>query len=313
MTWLSLSIAGAAEVVDRIVAVVNDDIVLMSELDQVLSRIKATLENQGYPKTEQDRILKRQRSKALENLILDKLSDQQVRRRNLSVKDAAVDATIAQICDSNRLTEEELRRALELDGMTYEAYRKQIKEKMLRSQLVNREVKSKIVITDVDIKAYYDAHPEQYAGSVKYDLRHILLRVSSDAEASEKKRVLDQMQIVLERLEAGEYFEEMAKKFSDAPTAAQGGKLGVFGTHLLTKEIRSALEKTPAKAFSEVVETDQGYQIFYVEEIVNTGGKTLEEAIPEIRDKLFADVVDQKYNTWIEDLRKRSHIQILDE
>ncbi|MGD9248177.1 MAG: peptidylprolyl isomerase, partial [Desulfobacteraceae bacterium] len=105
----------------------------------------------------------------------------------------------------------------------------------------------------------------------------------------------------------------MAKKFSDAPTAAQGGKLGVFGTHLLTKEIRSALEKTPAKAFSEVVETDQGYQIFYVEEIVNTGGKTLEEAIPEIRDKLFADVVDQKYNTWIEDLRKRSHIQILDE
>ena len=312
VTWLSLSMAGA-QLIDRIVVVVNDDIILMSDLDQVLSRVKAALEEQGYPKAEQNRILQSQRGKALEQLIYDKLSDQQVRRRNLNVQDAAVEATIARIRSANKLTEEELRRALELDGMTYEAYRKQIKEKMLRAQLVNREVKSKIVITDIDIKAYYDAHIEQYTGSVKYDLRHILLRVSRDAGPSEKTRVLDQMQIVRERLEAGESFEEMAKRFSEAPTAAQGGKLGVFGTHLLTEEIRNALENTPAKDFSGVVETDQGYQIFYVEEIVNTGGKTLEEATSEIREKLYADVVDQKFNTWIEDLRKRSHIQILDE
>ena len=150
VTWLSLSMAGA-QLIDRIVVVVNDDIILMSGLDQVLSRVKAALEEQGYPKAEQNRILQSQRGKALEQLIYDKLSDQQVRRRNLNVQDAAVEATIARIRSANKLTEEELRRALELDGMTYEAYRKQIKEKMLRAQLVNREVKSKIVITDIDI------------------------------------------------------------------------------------------------------------------------------------------------------------------
>ncbi len=307
-----IGIAGA-ELVDRIVVMVNDDIILKSDLDLVLAGVKKALERQGFSKAEQDRILSSQRTKALDQMIYDKLSDQQVQRHKLKVKDEAVDATIERIRSANKLTEEELRRALELDGMTYESYRKQIKEKMLRAQLVNREVKSKIVITEDDIKSYYDAHPELYAGSVKYDLRHILLRLPINANSSEKKQTFDQMEAIRERLKAGEPFEKMAELFSDAPTASQGGKLGIFGTHLLTEEIRSALKETQVKEYTQVVETDQGYQIFYVEDIVSTGGKTLEDATAEIRKKLFDDVVDRKFNTWIEDLRKRSHIQILDE
>jgi peptidyl-prolyl cis-trans isomerase SurA len=312
MICLGLAIAGA-ELVDRILVMVNDDIILKSDLDQVMSPLEASLDKQGYSKAEQHRILRNQRGKVLEQLIYDKLTDQQVRQHNLNVKDAAVDATIARIRSANKLTEDELHRALELDGMTYEAYRTQIKEKMLRAQLVNREVKSKIVITDADIKSYYDTHSEQYAGSVKYDLRHILLRVPGDAAPTEKTRVLEQMEVVRDRLLSGESFAKMAGQFSDAPTASQGGKLGVFGSHLLTEEIRSALKGTRVNEFTQTVETDQGYQIFYVEDIISTGGKSLEDASLEIRKKLFDDIVDQKFNTWIEDLRKRSHIQILDE
>ena len=307
-----IGVAGA-ELVDRIIVMVNDDIILKSDLDQVLAGVRTALEKQGYAKAEQNRILRSQHDKALEQMIYDKLSDQQVQRHNLKVKDAAVDATIERIRSANKLTEEELRRAIELDGMTYEAYRTQIKDKLLRAQLVNREVKSKIVITDVDIKSYYDTHPELYAGSVKYDLRHILLRLPHNADPCEKTRVSDLMEAIRERLQAGEPFEKLAEQFSEAPTASQGGKLGVFGTHLLTEEIRSALKSTQAKEYTRVVETDQGPQIFYVEDIASTGGKTLEEATAEIRKKLYDDVVDRKFNTWIEDLRKRSHIQILDE
>jgi peptidyl-prolyl cis-trans isomerase SurA len=312
LAWLLCGIV-TADLVDRIVVVVNDDIILLSDLEQMLSSVQSTLDDQGYPKAEQERILNSRRDKILEKMIYDKLTDQQVARHNIKVKDEDVDATINRIRAANKLSEEQLRRELEMDGMTYDAYRTQIKENMLRARLLNREVKSKIVITDVDIKAFYDAHPEKYAGSTKYNLRHILLRVPGHADQKEKTKVLDQMNAIRERLEAGEPFEELAKAFSEAPTASQGGQLGIFGTHLLTKEIGLALKGLQAKQFSQPVETDQGYQIFYVEDIVSTGGTSLADATLEIREKLYADVVDKKFNTWIEDLRKRSHIQILDE
>lgn len=301
-----------AEIVDRIVAVVNDDIILASDLDHVLKPVEASLKNRGYASIDRQRIIDRRRGQVLERLIYDKLTDQQVRRHNLKVKDTEVDATIQRIRDANKLTEEELRRALDLDGMTFDVYRKEIRDKMLRTRLVNREVKSKIVVTDEDIKSYYNAHEDQYAGSTKYDLRHILLRVSPDADQAEKMRIKDQINLLRKRLQEGEPFDKLAGLFSEAPTASQGGRLGVFGTHLLTEEIRQALKGLNAKQYSQAVETDQGYQIFYVEDIISTGGKTLEQATPEIYEKLFAEVVDQKFNTWIEDLRKRSHIQILE-
>lgn len=303
----------AADLIDRIVVVVNDDIILLSDLEQVMSGIKDTLEKQGYPDAEQQRILDSRRDKILDQMIYDKLTDQQVARHNIKVKDQDVDATINRIRAANKLSEEQLRRALELDGMTYEAYRTEVKENLLRRRLVSREVESKIVITDVDIKAYYDAHPEKYTGSTKYNLRHILLRLSDHADEVEKKKVLEQMNGIWERLDAGEPFEKLARQFSEAPTASQGGQLGVFGTHLLTEEIGLALKGLQPKQFSQPIETDQGYQIFFVEDIVSIGGTSLADATSEIREKLYAQDVDRKFNTWIEDLRKRSHIKILDE
>lgn len=316
--WMGIAILGwgggvlRAELVDRIVAVVNDDIILHSELDEALSVIEAGLERQGYSPAEKMRILQGQRKKALDKLIYDKLTDQQVQRNELKIGEEEVDATIVRIREANKLSEEELLHALEMDGMTYDEYRNQLKDQMLRSQLVNREVKSKIVITEEDVKRYYDAHQEQYVGSVKYDLRHILINVSPDADPSEKSVALKQINLIRERLRSGEPFEKMAERFSQAPTASRGGRLGVFGAHLLTENILKALQGLDMHQFSDVVETDQGYQIFYLDDIINTGGKTLEEATPEIYDKLFAEVVDETFNTWLQDLRKRSHIQILE-
>jgi peptidyl-prolyl cis-trans isomerase SurA len=317
--WCFLSVAilfwvgnAPAEIVDRIVVIVNDDIILASDLDQALKPAEVSLKNRGYSSIDRQRIIDGQRQQVLDRLIYDKLTDQQVQRHNLKVNDSEVDATIQRIRNANKITEEELRRALELDGITFDAYRKEIQEKILRTRLVNREVKSKIVVTDEDVKSFYNAHKDQYAGSTKYDLRHILLKVSPEANQAEKERIKDQINLLRERLEAGEPFDKLAGIFSEAPTASRGGRLGVFGTHLLTEEIKQALKGLNAKQYSQVVETDQGYQIFYVESIISTGGKTLEQATPEIYEKLFAEVVDQKFKTWIEDLRKRSHIQILD-
>ncbi len=301
-----------AELVDRVLAEVNDDVILLSDLEQVMATLKASLDNRGVSPEEEKRLLDDQRPKILEKLIRDKLTDQQVAKYKLEVGDAEVEATIQRIRDANKLSDKEFRHAVELDGMDYETYRNQIKDQILRTRLINIEVKSKIVITDADVKKYYDAHSEQYAGHTKYQLRHILLRFPPEASDAQKAKVAEQMDIIRQRLGAGEAFEELARQFSEAPTAADGGQLGVFGTHLLTQEIRDAIKGLQPRQYSPVVETAQGYQIFYVEDILHSGGKTLEAATPEITDKLYAQVVDQKFKAWLEDLRKKSHIQILE-
>lgn len=321
--WLALAVGviwaglivprhGHAVVVDRIVAIVNEDIILHSELEHRLIPLKELLKQKGYSPERQAQVLEKQRKLMLDQIIYDKLSDQQARKYRIEISDQEVTATIERIRKINKLTEESMQRMLELDGMTMEDYRTQIKEKLLRTRLVNLEVKSKIVITDEDVKAYYDAHIDRYMGKTKYKLRHLLLKVPQMASEMEQADVMQRAKMLHKRLQAGESFPELAKTFSEAASAVKGGELGVFEINLLTKKIQSAVQGLSAGQFTEVVETEQGYQIFYIEDVISTGGKTLAEAKQEIQEKLFAEDVDHKYKAWLKRMRESAHVQILE-
>lgn len=298
-----------AELVDRIVAVVNDDIILLSELNQTLAPLKKQLEGSGYSETEKEIILANQEEKALDSLIDQKLTDQQIKRYGITVSDAAVDRSIERIKAVNNLSDEDLKRVLDMEGVTYETYRQQIKTQMLQSRLVNIEVKSKIVVTDEDIQAYYDAHQSQYAGQTKYHLRHILLRVDSPLK-SDREKVLEQMKQLEKRLKRGASFAGLARSYSEAATATDGGDLGFFESRLLAAPVREALEEVRPGQITSIVDTDQGYQIFLVEEITNTG-RSLEQASQEIEEKLLSEAREKKFKAWLEELRRKAHIRIL--
>ena len=309
---LVVSVTARAEMVDRVVAMVNNDIILLSELQQTLTSVAGSLDKQGYSASQKKEILNEQRKRILEQMIYDKLTDQQVQRNNIKIGDEEVEATIDRIRKVNKMSDDDLRRALELDGLSYEEYRKQIKERMLRTRLVNREVKSKIVVTDEDARAYYDSHQKEYGGLTKYHLRHILIKAPASAGKDENERNLQRIKDIYKQLKEGESFEKLAAQYSEASSAERSGDLGVFDIGMLSRQIRQAVEGLEAQQFSEVVDTDQGYQIFYVEEIIHSGGRPFEDVRAEIQEKIYADVVDQKFNEWIKDLRQRSHIEIFD-
>jgi peptidyl-prolyl cis-trans isomerase SurA len=301
-----------AELVDRVVAIVNNDVILLSDLKQMMATFGATLDEQGYTQFQKDQIIKEQRPKIIEQLIYDKLTDQQVQRYNIKISDDEVDATIERIRKLNNMSADELHLSLEKEGISYDDYRKEIKKRILRARLVNREVKSKIVITDEDIRSYYDAHKEEYGVHTKYELRHILIKVPPSASADDKKSALKRINRIYDALKDGESFEKLAQEYSEAPSASRSGLLGIFDIDILSHQIKEALVGIEPRQFTKVVDTDQGYQIFYVESITQTGGKSIEDVRSEIQEKLFADVVDRKFNEWIKELRQRSHIQILE-
>ncbi len=301
----------SAEVVDRIVVVVNDDIILLSELDESFKPYADRIMAFGYSLDEERRTLFNAREEVLNQLIDQKLTDQQIKRSDITVRDDEIDGAIERLKEANFFTDEELREMLGAEGLTLEEYRNRIKDQILRAKLVNFEVKSKIVITKEDIESYYKSHSDKYGRIKKYRLSNIIMKVPSFASEEEKLVVLEKMEIVLTELKAGKPFDIIAGAYSESSYVSDDGGLGLFKLKELSPKIQEAIKNMKAGEFTPVLDTDQGFQIFYIQEIVNAQGKSLEEASPEIEDILYKDIVDKKFRSWIDELRKRSHIKTI--
>lgn len=303
-------ITQARQVVDRIVAVVNNDVIRLRELNQNIAQAREQIESQNMSAEKMREELYQARMQVLDQMIEDTLADQKIEEAGIKVSESQVDAAIENIKARNNYTEEDLRRALQMRGMTIEEYRREIRRQLLRSRLVNRKIKSNIVITNEDIRDYYEAHPEKYGAVVEYRLRNILMNTESGLAVSEEE-TRKRMESVLEKLEQGASFEKLARRYSEAPNASDGGALGKFGLEDLSDKIREAVSRLEEGQYSGIVETGRGLQIFYVEDIVKTEPKSLESVSDKIHDKLYEQRVNEKYEAWIKSLRDDAHIRII--
>ncbi|MDP2647558.1 MAG: peptidylprolyl isomerase [Desulfobacterales bacterium] len=146
---------------------------------------------------------------------------------------------------------------------------------------------------------------------MKYHLRHIIMKLPASGLQEEKLSVMKKMEGVLSMLKKGQSFEHAARMYSQSPAAAAGGDLGMFKLSQLSPLIQDAIKSVKAGEFTGVLDTDQGFQIFYVQDIVQTPGKPLTEVSKVIEEKLYNEVVEKKFQLWLEDLRKRSAIKII--
>ncbi|MBW2108746.1 MAG: peptidylprolyl isomerase, partial [Deltaproteobacteria bacterium] len=182
---------------------------------------------------------------------------------------------------------------------------------LLTMRLINREVKSKIAITEQDLRQYYEDHQQEFAGEKKYHLRTILIRVSSWQDVEEKEKALRRMGLALEALKAGTPFDEVARQYSEDVTARDGGDLGLFKINELAPEVQETVRWMKDGDVSPVLETSQGYQVLMLDEVRSLPGKTLDQARIEIQERLYRDRVEKKYRAWLDTLRKRSYIKIV--
>ena len=300
-----------AEIVDRIVAVVNDDIITLFELNRAIKPYEDKIHALGYSEEKERKMLFKVREGVLNQLIDKKIEDQQIKRSNIKISEEQIDQTIERIKEKNFFSDEDLRLALAKDGLTMETYRNKIKEEILRTRLISLEVKSKIVITEEDIAAYYEKHLDMYGGKQKYHLRNILIIIPTFADENEKLEIRAKIDEILNELNAGESFETMARDYSESSTAPEGGDLGLFELDSLSPQLQKTIKGMKSGEFTPVLETDQGYQIFFLQEILKTPGKSLEDVSPEIQRILFEENADKKYQEWIEGLRKQSAIKII--
>jgi len=303
--------AQESEVVDRIVAVVNNEIITLYELNRAFAPYVNKIKNLEYPPEKERQTLFQVRKDVLSQLIDGMLANQQVKREKITVSQNEINNAIERIKESRQLTDEQMRQGLESQGMTMEEYRKEIEDQILRSKLVNREVKSKIVITKEDIKAYYESRREKYAEEKKYYLWNMYIKVSSNSGSPERSNARNEMEAILTKLKQGQSFESMVDEIKKSSFAVQGTDLGLYSLKELSEQLRQVVEKMDAGDFTDVLDTDFGYQIIYVQKIEDSRAKPFEAMESEIEEILYKETVDNKYQEWLELLRARSHIRII--
>ncbi len=299
MIYWIFSCSVSAEVIDKIVAIVDSDIITLVELNKATSVYRNKIEAEAHSDDQKQKMIQEINAKVLNALIDNSLTQQEAIKYRISVPDSAIDSVVKNMMESRSMSPEQLEKALDNDGLTLTEYRKNIKEQILRNKLINNAVKSKVVVLESDIELYYNNHKENYSGQKKYYLRNILINKE------------DKIQEISSQLNAKKNFKELAKQYSIAPNAKDGGDLGLFDIQNFPDNIKTEIAKLKKGQFTDIITTPQGFQIFYIEDIVFDGGKTYDQARDEIHKILYNAQVEKKFTTWLESLKQNAHIEIM--
>ncbi len=299
-----------AELVDRVVAVVNNDIITLNDITEATKIYIEKIKSLGFSPEEEREMLFKMREDMLDQLINQKLTDQEIKKYGLSVTDKDVDNAIERIKEARYFTDEDLRNMVTKDGMSFDEFRKAIKENILRSKILDMEVKSKIVITKDDMKGYYESHKNDYKERKKYHLFNIIKKLDANAYENDKNEAMSAMEKIYAKLKEGQPFEEVSKDYAES-SGIESADLGTFKLDELSQQIQDAIKNLKQKEFTGIIETDFGCQIIYLKDIETKPGKSLDEASAEIQEALFNDITNKRFKEWIEQLRKNSYIKII--
>ncbi|WP_456374899.1 peptidylprolyl isomerase [Thiolapillus sp.] len=217
-----LTFSAEPELLDRIVAVVNDDVVLQSELDGEISTMRQKLARAGASDIPADEI----RKQALERLILQKLQLAEAKKVGASVDDETLLLAMNNIAKQNGLSLDELATALQEQGMSMDEYREELRKEITLQRLRNREVLSRIQVTKAEVDNYLAHAEENPGGRDAYHLRHILIPTPEGASSEEIAAARKQAEEIMQRLKNGEDFATLASRYSAGQQSLEGGDLG---------------------------------------------------------------------------------------
>lgn len=300
-----LSLA-AGQVVEEIVAIVNDDVITLSQYkeqyDSTVQQMRAALQGEEYEK--QYAMLKKE---MLNMMITDLLLMQQAKEKDLNVGEQ-LKAAVENIKKENNIaSDDDLKRGLQKQGMDYDQWIKQLEDNMLKQGVIYSEVDRSIVLDDSEIIGYYRLHPQEFTEPEEYKIRAVYLSTEGKAPAAleEKKKEIG------DKVKAGEPFNVLAKDYSDGPAKESEGDLGKFKKGELDKALELAVSKLKAGETSGWVETKNGWYLLKLEEKKDSRLMTFEEVKKNVEENLFSQKKDKKLEEYLKGLKEKSYIKIL--
>ncbi len=251
--------------VDRIIAVVNDEAITAYELRARLVTVERQLRDQKVQLPPRE-VLEKQ---LLERMITDRVQLQFARETGLRISDLELDAAMRRIADGNKLSMQDFRVALEKDGIAWAKFREEIREEIVLSRLRDREVQSRIVVSDGEIDNYL-ANPDAGSDNIEVQTAHIILRVPEQATPDQLMRIGARARAALDQILRGDDFAKVAASYSDAPDGLSGGLMGARPLDRLPALYADAVKKLKPGEVSDILRSPAGFHI--VKLIGKTGG-----------------------------------------
>ncbi len=298
--------AEAAEThVEGIAAQVGNDIVLLSEVTEISSPIEKRMREAGAPDAEIQRV----RGEALERLIEGKLLSSVVERLELTAEPEEIDAAVAAIAEDNGITTEELYRSIQSHGLSVEEYRKKIQGEIERSKVVNAMVRSRVEVTQEELKALYaERFSKQPSGGEEVYLRHIVVR-SSGPTASSNTEACARIELARAEIVSGQAdFEAVAKRFTEMNPEREGD-LGWIHHDELAEWMAGAIANLKPGELTPAIEMPFGCNLLELVDRRPFKPVSFEEAQPQLRNLLFQQKTEAEYVKWIDVLRQQTHVE----
>lgn len=298
-----------AEVLDRIVALVNTDIITLSELEEAAGPAFEQVRKTALP-SERESKMSEARKSILDLLIEGKVLEQEIKNKKVDIPDRDVDFTVEDILKQNHMTENELKLVIAKEGMSYSLYRQRIRDDLGKMRLINREIKSKIMIKDEDIKKFYQENLDSFIDPAEVKVQQIFFGIPGDATEEQMAKIRFEAYTILDRIKKGEDFTKLVKDYSQGPEVKFDGILGYFKHNELRPELEQAAFKLNAGGVSDVIRTPEGFHILRVMEKKGGEPHALAEVQPKIRDELVRVESEKQFREWIATLKSKAYIDI---
>ncbi len=305
---LLFAASAQAEIVDRIVAVVNDEIILLSELARNSAPYEERAAQEAGDAIGRALARKEVRKKVLDQMVADKLVEDQAKDLGIRVEDREIEQEIARLKRENGLDEAEFAKQMRAQGFTEESLRDYLRKSKLRQKVLEVRVQPRVVVSEAEVRAYYD---DNFKNDDEVHVRMISKRIPQAASGAEVKAVRE----MIEKLRAevttgGKDFVAVAKRESEGPNPAAGGDLGWFRRGEVAPEIEQAAFGLQQGEVSKPIELGGAFHILQVVERRAAPAKPFDEVKDKIRAALFNRAGEKEYERWIADLRTRSFVDV---
>jgi peptidyl-prolyl cis-trans isomerase SurA len=303
--------SGKGAVVEDIIAHVNNEIITLSDYQKAQAqRAKEVQDACNCTGLQLQNAIEENQKNVLRDLI-----DQQLLIER--AKDMSIDVTadvVSRLNDfrkqNNLATLDDLQKAVESSGESWDDFKQQITNNALTQEVIRQEVGQRVDIGPEEVKAYYDAHKSEFDRPEEVQLSEIVLSTEgkSGADVDAVKKRADDLR---SRIQSGENFASLAKRYSEDPaTAADGGELGMYTKGQLSSQIEDAVFKLDKGALTDVIQTKTGFMILRVDEHFQAGEQPLEAVQEEIQNKIYQEKMDPQMRAYLAELREQSYVVV---
>ena len=293
---------------DRVAATVNGDVITLRELERAGGSALADA-NLLPPGPDRDRARKEALRAAFDLLVADHLFSQQVKKLDLAVTDAQVDAQIEAIKAQNHFDDQQFEMALAAQGLTRETFRERVRTQLQNFAVLQFKVGGRVKVSDQELENYYRSHPQEFEGEDEIHLRHIFLPLPEGASQVELTRVAEEGKSILARLRSGEDFAAVAKEVSRGPSADAGGDLGWLKRGTIQKSLEDVAFSLADGQVSGLVRVGNGVHILRVDQRRRGPARSFAEVKESIRDRLVEEQAESYRVQYVTELRREAQIE----